>query len=97
MKKADKEKTCKSCLHYKACLKWSDFPKQCGVPTCRHFCEDKKSAVAREIFAEINRLLFFNMNEQHYEGDRLVEMNFSGSLEDDITALEKKYTKGGTE
>lgn len=29
--------TCKDCLHLEACSRWTDFPKQCGEPTCRHF------------------------------------------------------------
>lgn len=28
---------CKECIHFEACSKWTDFPKQCGEPTCRHF------------------------------------------------------------
>lgn len=33
------EKTCKDCLHFDACSKWTDFPKQCGVPVCARFEE----------------------------------------------------------
>ena len=29
--------TCKECLHYDACCKWTDFPKQCGIPVCARF------------------------------------------------------------
>lgn len=31
------EKTCKTCLHFDACSKWTDFPKQCGVPACGRY------------------------------------------------------------
>ena len=30
-------KNCKECLHFEACSKWTDFPKQIGFPTCRRF------------------------------------------------------------
>jgi hypothetical protein len=30
-------KNCKECLHFEACLKWTDFPKQIGFPTCRNY------------------------------------------------------------
>lgn len=30
-------KNCKNCLHFGACSKWTDFPKQCGFPVCAHF------------------------------------------------------------
>ena len=31
------EKNCRECLHFNACSKWTDFPKQCGFPVCAHF------------------------------------------------------------
>lgn len=31
------EKNCNECLHFEACCKWTDFPKQIGFPTCRKF------------------------------------------------------------
>ena len=31
------EKNCKECLHFEACCKWTDFPKQIGFPICRKF------------------------------------------------------------
>lgn len=31
------EKNCKECLHFEACCKWTDFPKQIGFPVCRKF------------------------------------------------------------
>jgi hypothetical protein len=34
--------TCKNCLHFNACSKWTDFPEQCGVPVCARF--EEKSA-----------------------------------------------------
>lgn len=30
-------KNCKECLHFEACCKWTDFPKQIGFPTCRNY------------------------------------------------------------
>lgn len=33
------EKNCKDCIHFRACCKWTDFPKQCGVPVCAKFEE----------------------------------------------------------
>lgn len=33
------EKNCKDCIHFCACCKWTDFPKQCGVPVCAKFEE----------------------------------------------------------
>lgn len=38
-----KEKNCEDCTHYEACLRWTDFPKQCGTPVCRHFKDSKQS------------------------------------------------------
>lgn len=40
------EKNCNQCAHYDACCKWTDFPKQCGIPVCLRFTE--KSEVAKE-------------------------------------------------
>ena len=37
MTKQIEEKNCKDCLHYEACCKWTDFPKQIGFPVCRNF------------------------------------------------------------
>ena len=31
------KKNCKECLHFEACCKWTDFPKQIGFPVCRKF------------------------------------------------------------
>lgn len=31
------EKNCKECLHFEACSKWTDFPKQIGFPVCRKY------------------------------------------------------------
>lgn len=36
------EKTCKICIHLDACSKWTDFPKQCGVPVCARFEEQSE-------------------------------------------------------
>ena len=33
------EKNCKHCVHYEACCKWTDFPKQCGIPVCTRFSD----------------------------------------------------------
>lgn len=33
------EKNCKECLHFEACCKWTDFPKQCGTPVCSRFSD----------------------------------------------------------
>ena len=35
--KQKEEKNCKECLHFEACCKWTDFPKQIGFPVCRKF------------------------------------------------------------
>lgn len=36
------EKTCNSCIHFGACSKWTDFPKQCGVPVCARFAQQSE-------------------------------------------------------
>jgi hypothetical protein len=36
------EKTCNSCIHFGACSKWTDFPKQCGVPVCASFAQQSE-------------------------------------------------------
>lgn len=36
------EETCKDCIHFDACSKWTDFPKQCGVPVCARFNEQSE-------------------------------------------------------
>ena len=36
------EKTCNSCTHFGACSKWTDFPKQCGVPVCASFAQQSE-------------------------------------------------------
>ena len=36
------EKTCKDCIHFDACSKWTDFPKQCGVPVCARYEEQSE-------------------------------------------------------
>ena len=36
------EKTCKTCIHFDACSKWTDFPSQCGVPVCAKFKEQSE-------------------------------------------------------
>ena len=36
-KQAVEEKNCKECLHFEACCKWTDFPRQIGFPICRKF------------------------------------------------------------
>lgn len=36
------EKTCKDCIHFGACSKWTDFPKQCGVPVCASFAQQSE-------------------------------------------------------
>lgn len=37
MKERIEEKNCKECLHFEACCKWTDFPKQLGFPVCRKY------------------------------------------------------------
>lgn len=37
MKERIEEKNCKECLHFEACCKWTDFPKQLGFPVCRSY------------------------------------------------------------
>jgi hypothetical protein len=42
------EKTCNSCIHFGACSKWTDFPKQCGVPVCASFAQQSEKYLIRE-------------------------------------------------
>lgn len=37
MKEQIEKKNCKECLHFEACCKWTDFPKQLGFPVCRKY------------------------------------------------------------
>lgn len=54
MKDDTEENNCKHCIHYEACSKWTDFPKQCGIPVCSRFSNVvPKTEVAMEIFEEI--------------------------------------------
>lgn len=42
------EKTCNSCIHFGACSKWTDFPKQCGVPVCASFAQQSEKYLIKE-------------------------------------------------
>ena len=42
------EKTCNSCIHFGACSKWTDFPKQCGVPVCVSFAQQSEKYLIKE-------------------------------------------------
>lgn len=48
------EKTCKDCIHFGACSKWTDFPKQCGVPVCASFAEQSEWISVEDRMPEAN-------------------------------------------
>ena len=37
MTEQTEQRNCKECLHFEACCKWTDFPKQIGFPVCRKY------------------------------------------------------------
>lgn len=42
MKERIDEKNCKECLHFEACCKWTDFPKQVGFPVCGKYSKQSE-------------------------------------------------------
>ena len=50
------EKNCKECLHFEACCKWTDFPKQIGVPVCRKYRRQSDKTI--ELSCKVGDLVY---------------------------------------
>ncbi len=64
------------------------------IPKIKILCEAgyrKQSEVAREIFAEIKKILDDYSTEQHYQGQDFVQKSYDCDLESAIDELKKKY------
>ena len=49
---------CKNCAHFKACCKWTDFPKQIGFPICREFIANRTVTELANKITKTNRQIF---------------------------------------
>ena len=68
---------CKTCIHLEACSRWTDFPKQCGEPVCRHY-QDSNQARADAVNEFI--LLFEDKIGYHF----LSNNSWIGDIIDEI-------------
>jgi hypothetical protein len=92
MNKQIEEISCKRCVHYEVCrfVNALAVANVVNAENCRMFKDTKgyrkASDVAREIFEEVDKLIYRLLNDVHY---------IAGDLVWDINELKKKYESEG--
>ena len=100
------EKNCNECLHFKACCKWTDFPKQIGFPTCRKFAPISGYRKQSEDTVEVVRCKdckywkdtsFDTVTEDHWGECRkpLGDYRYCETAENDFCSYGAKMKGGG--